>query len=114
MHNQEPEAEEVFTLTLLEAQHHCNTCPQYRFHNRGLPTTVETRIWNHLQLLLPHHRHVIQTNHRCKEAGPIAILHTDKGGGRTGEATVLDQVGTTLHFVRVAHNPMRALQRAGI
>ena len=74
---------------------------------------METGIWNHLQLLLPHHRHVIQTNHRCKEPGPIAVLHTDVGGGPKGDTTTLDQVGTTLHLVRVTPNQIRALQRAG-
>ena len=100
-------------LTLREAQHHRNTCPQYILQQRGLPTTVEKRIWNHVGLLLLHHRNVIQTNHRCKEAGPIAVLHTDVGGGPTGEATTLDQMGTTLHLVRVTPDRMRTLQRTG-
>ena len=113
MHNQEPEVREVCTLTLREAQHHRNTCPQYILHQRGPTTTVGTHIWNHLQLLLLHHRHVIQTNHRCKVAGPIAVLQTDVVGGPTGDTTTLDQVGTTLHIVRGMPNQMRALQRAG-
>ena len=92
---------EVFTLTLREAQHRRNTCPQYILPKRSLPTTVGTHIWNHLQLLLPHHRHVIQTNHKCEETGPIAILHTDVGGGSTGDTTSLDHLGTTLHLMRV-------------
>ena len=41
---------------------------------------VGTRVWNHLQLLLPHHQHVIQTNQWCRETGPLAVLHTDVGG----------------------------------
>ena len=106
MHNQEPEVREVCTPTLREVQ-------QYILHQRGLPTTVGTRIWNHLHLLLPHHRHVIQTKHKCEETGPIAVLHTDVGGGPTGDTTTLDQVGTTLHHVRVTPNQMRAVQQAG-
>ena len=113
MHNQEPELRVVFTLRLREPQHERNTCPQYILRQRGLPTTVGTRILNHLQLLLPHQKHVIQTIHRCKEAGPIAILHTDTSRGPTGEATILDQVGATLHLMRVTPNQMRVLQRAG-
>ena len=35
------------------------------------------------------------------------------GGGPTGEATVLNQVGTTLHLVRVTPNQVRVLQQAG-
>ena len=83
---------EVFTLTLQEAQYHRNTCPQYILHQRGLPTKVGTRIWNHLQLLLPHHQHFIQTNLRCRETSPLAVLHTDVGGGPTGSTTTLDLV----------------------
>ena len=44
MHNQELEVREVFTLTLREAQHQRNTCPQYILHQQGLPTTVGTRV----------------------------------------------------------------------
>ena len=113
LHRLMPEVREVFTLTLREAQHQRNTCAQYIRRQQGLATTVGTRIRNHLQLLLPHHRHVIQANHRCKLAGSIAILLTDVGGGPTGEATVLDQVGTTLHLVRVTPNQVRVLQQAG-
>ena len=113
MHNHEPEVREVFTLTLREAQYHRNICPQYILHQQGLPTMVGTRIWNHLQVLLAHHQHVIQTNHLCRGTGPLAILHTDVGGGPTGSTTTLHLVGTTLHLVRVTPNQVRALQRVG-
>ena len=113
MHNHEPEVGEVFTLKRREAQYHRNTCSQNILHQRGLPTKVGTRVWNHLQLLLPYHQHVIQTNHRCRETGPLAILHTDVGGRSTGSTTTLDLMGTTLHLVRVTPNQMRALQRVG-
>ena len=111
MHNHEPEVREVFTLTLHKTQYHRNTCPQHKLYQRGLPTKVGTRIWNHLQLLLPHHQHVIQTNHPCRESGPVAVLHTDRGGGQTGSTTTLGLVGTTLHLARVTPNQMWALQR---
>ena len=111
MHNHEPEVREVFTLTLGEAWYHRNTCPQYILHQRGLTTKVRTRIWNHLHILLPHHQNVIQTNHLCREAGPMAVLHTDVGGGPTGSTTTQDLVATTLQPVRVTPNQMRALQR---
>ena len=113
MHNHEPEVKEVFTLTLREAEYHRNTCTQLILHQSGLPTKVGTRVWNHLQLLLPKHQHGIQTNHRCGETGPVAVLHTDVGRGPTGSSTTLDQVGTTLQLVRVTPNQMRALQRVG-
>ena len=111
MHNHEPEVREVLTLTLREAQYHRNTSPQYILHQRGLPTKVETRIWNHLQLLLPHNQHVIQTNYPCREMGPVAVSHTDEGGGPTGSTTTLDLVGTTLQLVQVTPNQMRAIQQ---
>ena len=106
MHNHEPEVREVFKLTLREAQYHLNTCPQYIPHQRGLPTKVGARVWNHLQLLLPNHQHVIQTNHRRRETGPLVVLHTNVGGGPTGSTTTLDLVGTTLHLIRVTPNQM--------
>ena len=113
MHKNGPEERTAFTPTLQEAQYHRNTSPQYILHQLGLPTKVGTRLWNHLQLLLPKHQHVIQTNHRCRETGPEAVLHTDVGGGPTGSTTTLDLVGTTLHLVRVTPNQMRVLQRVG-
>ena len=113
MHNHELEVSEVFTVTLREAQYHRNTCPQYILPKRGLPTKVGTRAWNHLQLLLPQHQHVIQTNHRCRETSPVAVLHIDVGGGPTGSITTLDLVGTTLHLVRVTQDQVRALQQVG-
>ena len=82
MHNHEPEVREVFTLTLREAQYHRNTCPPYIPQQRGLATKVGTRVWNHLQLLLPQHQHVIQTNYRCRETGPVANVSRSHGINR--------------------------------
>ena len=113
MHNHEREVQEVFTLTLREVQYHRNTCPQYILHQRGVPTKVGARVWKHLQILLPHHQQVIQTNHRCRETGPLAVLHTNVGGGPTGSTSTLDLVGTTVHLVLVTPNQMLALQRVG-
>ena len=113
MHNQEHEVRQVFTVTLREAPHQRNTCPQCILHQRGLPTTVRTRELNDLQLPLPHNQHVIRMSHWCNEAGPLAILHTDVGRGPTGEATILDHVGTSLHLVRVTPSQMRVLQQGG-
>ena len=104
---------EVFTLTLREAKYHRNTCLQYLLHQQNLPTKAGACIWNHLQLLLPHHQHVIKQNHPCRETGPMAVLHTGVGGGPMGSTTTLDLVGTTLHLLRVSPNQMRALQRVG-
>ena len=95
MHNHEPEVREVFTLTLREAQYHRHTCPEYILHQRGLPTKVGNSVWNHPQLPLPQHQHVIHMNHRCTETGPVAVLHTDVVGRPTESTTTLDLVGTT-------------------
>ena len=108
MHNHEPEVKDVVTLTLGEAQYHRNTCPQYILHQQGLPTKVETRIWNHLQLLLPHHQHVIQTNHPCGEAGPIVVLHTDVGGGPIGSTTDAFPWGAWPRVAAVTHTSKQA------
>ena len=43
----------------------------------------------------------------------MAVLHSDVGGGSTGNTTTLDLEGTTLHLVRVSPNQMRALKRMG-
>ena len=86
--------------------------PLHRWANRAL--TCE--MWpdqNHLQLLLPHNRHIIQRSHRCKEAGSMVIVHTDVGGGPTGEATILEKLGTNLHLVSATPSQMRVLQQAG-
>ena len=101
------------TTGLREAQHHRNTCPQYILYQRGAPTTVGNRIWNHLQLLLPDHHHAIQTNNRCHKSGPIAVLYTDVGVGQPGTTTTLNLVGTSQHLVTVTPNQMHALQQVG-
>ena len=44
----------------------------------------------HLQLLLPNHHQLIQTNNLCRKWGPIAIPHTDAGGKRPGTITTLN------------------------
>ena len=84
MHNQEPEVREVFTLTLREAQQHCNTCPRYILQQ---PTTAVNRICNFLQLLLSNHHHLILTKNRCHKTGPKAIPYTDVSGGKTAATT---------------------------
>ena len=38
---------------------------------------MNTRLWNHLQLLLPSPHHAILTNHTCPEKGPLAVLCGD-------------------------------------
>ena len=113
MYNHEPELREVFTLTLREAQYHCNTCPQYILHQRDLRTKVGTRIWNHLHLRLPHHQHVIPNKPSVQGDWPCGGPTHRCGWRTTGSTTTLDLVGTTLHLVRVTPNQIAALQRVG-
>ena len=61
-HNHLPEVREVSTIHLQAAQRARNTCPRWILHQTGMPTNLNTRLWNHLQLLLPtpHQRHTHQ------------------------------------------------------
>ena len=52
-HNHSPEVREVATIRLRAAQRARNTCPRWILHQTGIPTDMNTRLWNHLQLLLP-------------------------------------------------------------
>ena len=113
MHNQELRVREVYRLLLREAEHHRNGFSWCLLHLHGKSTMVGHRMWNHLQLLLRDHHHIIQTNHQCHELGPIAVLHTDVCGGRPGTTTTLTLMGTTLHVVRLAPNQMPAPQQVG-
>ena len=72
-HNHSSEDREVATIRLQAAQRARNTCPRWMFHQTGMPTTMNTRLWNHLQLLLPSRHHAILTNHTCPEEGPLAV-----------------------------------------
>ena len=62
-HNDQPEVWEAVTILLRDAQRCRNTCPQYILQQEGLSTQVGTRLWNHIQLLLPNHQHATLTNH---------------------------------------------------
>ena len=46
-------------------------------HQMGMPTNMNTRVWNHLQILLPSSHHAILTNHPCREEGPLAVICGD-------------------------------------
>ena len=66
-HNHSPEVREVVTIRLQTAQRTRNTCPRWILHQTGMPTSINKRLWNHLQLLLPSPHHTILTNHTCPE-----------------------------------------------
>ena len=51
-HNHSPEVCEVATIRLQAAQGARNTCPRWILHQMGMSTNMDTRLWNHMQLLL--------------------------------------------------------------
>ena len=58
-HNHSPEVREVAAMRLQAAQQARNTCPRWILHQTGMPTSINTRLWNGLQLLLPSPHHAI-------------------------------------------------------
>ena len=60
-HNHFPDVREVATIRLQAAQRARNTCPGWILDQTGMPTNMNTRLWNHLQLFLlfpaPRHTH---------------------------------------------------------
>ena len=85
VHNHALEVREVFTLTVREAQYQRNTCPQYILHQGGRPTTVGTRIWNQVQLLLPHHEECIATKKPSVQGDRSCGDPTHRCGWRTDQ-----------------------------
>ena len=73
-HNHSPEVREVATICLQAAQRAGNTFPSLILHQTGMPININTRLWNHLQLLLPSPHHAILINHTCPKEGPLAVL----------------------------------------
>ena len=72
--NQSTQVRKVATIRLEAAQRARNACPCWIVHQTGIPTSINTRLWNHLQLLLPSPHHAILTHHTCPEDGPVAVL----------------------------------------
>ena len=66
-HNHSPEVCEVASICLGAAQRARNTCPRWILHQTGMPTTINTHLSNHLQLLPPSPHHAILTNDTCPE-----------------------------------------------
>ena len=87
-HNHSPAVHKVATIRLQAAQRARNTCPRWILHQIGMPTNMNTRLWNHLQLLLPSPHHAILTNHTCPEEGPLAVL--------CGTSTITPRAPSTL------------------
>ena len=112
-HNHSPEVREVATIRLQAAQRARNTCPRWILHQTGMPTSMNTRLWNHLQLLLPSPHRAILTNHTCPEEGPLTILCGDLHHHPKGTINTIDLVGASITVVYVTLPLMRVLHHSG-
>ena len=112
-HNHSPEVREVATIRLQAAQGARNTCPRWILDLTGIPTDMNTRLCNHLQLLLPSPHHSILTNHTCPEEGPLAVLCGDLHHHPKGTINTIDLVGASIIVVYVTLSEMRILHHSG-
>ena len=78
-------------------------------HQTSMPTNSNTRIWNHMQLLLPSPRHAILTNHTCQEERPLAVLCGDLHHHPKGTIHPIDLVRASITVVYVTLPQMRVL-----
>ena len=103
---------EVATMRFQAAQLAGNTCPRRIHHQTGMPTNINTHIWNHLQRLLPSQDDAILTNNTCPEKGPLAVLCGDIYHQLKGSMDTIDLVGASTTVVYVTLLQMRVLHRS--
>ena len=108
-HNHQPEVRKAAVIRIKEAQMARNTCPWWILAQHGVPTSVGTSIWAKLQLLLPHHRHAILTNHHCNQQGPLVATHTDIHRHPAAEVDTLRLVGATTTIVYITPTQMKIM-----
>ena len=82
-------------------------------HQTGMATDMNTRLWNHLQLLLPSPHHAILTNHTCPEEGPLVVLCGDLHHHPKGTIHTIDLVGASITVVYVTLSQMRVHHHSG-
>ena len=111
-HNHSPEVRKVATIRLQAAQRARNTCPRGILHRTGMPTNMNTRLWNHLQLLLPSPHHAILTNHMCPEEGPLAVLCGDLHQHPKRTINTIDLLRASMTVVYVTLSRMRVLHHS--
>ena len=112
-HDHSPEVREVAAIRLQAAQRARITCHCWILHQTGMPTDMKTRLWNHLQLLLPSQHHAILTNHTCPEEEPLAVLCRDLHHHPMGIIHTTDFVGASITVVYVTLSQMRVLHHTG-
>ena len=111
-HNHSPEVREVATVRLQAAERARNTCQRWTLHQTGIPTDRNTRLWNHLQLLLRSPHHAILTNHTCPEKGPLTVLCGDLHHHPKGTINTGDLVGASITVGYVKLSQMRVLHHS--
>ena len=111
-HNHSPKVREVATICLQAAQRARNTFPRRIIHQTGMPTNMNTRLWNQLQFLLPSSHHAILTNHTCPEEGPLAALCGDLHHHPEGTINTIDLIGASITVVCVTLPKMRVLHQS--
>ena len=73
-HNHSLEVREVTTIRLQAAERARNTCPRWVLHQTGMPTNMNMRLWNHLQLPpipTPRHTHQPHVPRGRASSGPL-------------------------------------------
>ena len=98
-HNHSPDVREVATIHLQTAQRARNTCPCWILHQTGMPTNINTRIRNHLHLLLPSPHHAILANNTCPEGRPLGFLCGDLHHRPKSTIVTIDLVGASITVV---------------
>ena len=111
--NHSPEVREVASIRLQAAQQARNTCPGWILHQTGMPTNMNTLLWNHLRLLLPSPHNTILTNHTCPVEGPLAVICGDLHHHPKGTINTIDLVGASITVVSVTLSHIRVLHHSG-
>ena len=111
--NHSPEVHKVLTIRLQDAQRAGNTCPRWILHWTGMSTNTNTRIWNHLQLLLPSPHHAILTNYTCQDEERLAVLSEDLHHQLKGTVDTIHLVSSSITVVYVTLSQLRVLHYSG-
>ena len=77
-----------------------------------MPTDIITRMWNHLQLLIPTTHRSILTNHTCLETGPLAVLSGDLHRQRKRTINTMEVVRASYTVVYITVQQMRVLHHS--
>ena len=112
-HNHQPGVREAAAIHIQEAQSVRNACPRWILAQHGVPTSIGTRIWNQLQLLLPHQTHAILTNYNCDQQRPLVATYSDINWHPAGEVETLRLVGATITIVYITPTQMRLMAKCG-